>query len=909
MAPYNIEKRRILLIYICLMVITLAVYWQLNRCDFIDYDDPTYVTENVNIQHGITTDAIRWAFTSGYAANWHPLTWMSHMLDVQLFELNAHRHHLINLLFHIANTLLLFYVFHRMTKAPLKSAFVAALFALHPLHVESVAWVSERKDVLSTFFWMLTMAAYISYVEGLRAVSRPQSSASGSPSSVLSSPASIFRYLAVLIFFALGLMSKPMLVTLPFVLLLVDYWPLGRLTTEAGRGPVAKRTHRKAIEQTGKGREQIVHAAPDHEKQRFERKKTAQGIRTEAKTLSVNKRKAKPKRTRIVQTTVEEERPSDDRYQWALIRPLLWEKIPLFVLAALSCIVTFSVQQNGGAVTSTGVIPLGVRVGNALISYVAYIAKTIWPGSLAVFYPYSRTQPAWLVFGAFLLFLAASVIAIRKAKRLPYLAFGWLWFTGTMVPVIGIVQVGTQSMADRYTYVPLIGLFAAGTWFATALLQELKITHMQRKALLIGSSAAILASLFVVTYRQAGYWRSSMSLCNHALDVTENNDTILVVRGAAYERLGDYDQAMLDYERALAINPDNPTAYNDRGVVYHKQGNYRESILDYNRVIEIDPEFVHVYYNRGLAYEALRNPGNAIENFSKAIAMNREHEQAYDHRGAAYEKIGNHRQAIEDFNKVIETDPGYAGAYANRGAAYDGIGDFTRAIEDLNKAAAIDPKLSWVYNRRGAVYGKLGNYRQAVEDFSRGIDIEPGNIEAYYNRGATYGKLGNYRQEIEDFDRAIGIDPNRAELYYRRGAAYGKLEDYKKEIENYDKAIQINPGNAQCYNGRGIAFDKLGDYQRAISNFDRALEINARSAMVLNNRGNAYGKLRNYKRAIQDYSRAIEIDLHYVMAYYNRGVAYSELGQNGAANEDFKKAAQFDCEEAKEILRKRGVSW
>ena len=339
----TLKNKQIPAIYLLLACATLAAFWQVIHCDFISFDDPPYVTENIHIRDGVTAEAIRWAFTTGHEANWHPLTWMSHMLDIQLFGLKPQWHHLTNLLFHIANTLLLFFVLHRMTKAPWKSAFVAALFALHPLHVESVAWVAERKDVLSTFFWMLTMAAYIHYVEHRR----------------------LKNYLAVLIFFALGLMAKPMLVTLPFVLLLLDYWPLQRLQ---GAGSENKKENTS------------LEAEP-----RFE-----------------NKRKGKSSKKHTVQAIVKEAKSADRRYQWALVRPLLVEKLPLFALAALSSIVTFIAQQQGGAVKSMATFPLGVRVANAFVSYILYIEKMVWPTNLAVFYPHPGLSPFWQVLGAVL---------------------------------------------------------------------------------------------------------------------------------------------------------------------------------------------------------------------------------------------------------------------------------------------------------------------------------------------------------------------------------------------------------------------------------------------------------------------------------------------------------------------------
>ncbi len=652
------RTKQILAIYLLLTVITFIAFWPVSQCDFINYDDHSYVTENIHIRHGITIQAIRWAFTTGYAANWHPVTWMSHMLDVQLFGLKPRWHHLTNLLFHIANTLLLFFIFHRMTKAPLKSAFVSALFALHPLHVQSVAWVAERKDVLSTFFWMLTMAVYIHYVEHgteggrRRTQDGGQRSEQGGPFSGIRFPTFDFRYLAVLIFFALGLMAKPMLVTLPFVLLLLDYWPL----------------------------------------QRLDPKKSAQELSTRANApLYANKRKGKSSRNhtsrseprRVVQTMVKEEKPAAHKYKWALVRPLILEKIPLLVLSALSCIVTYFVQKEGGAVVSFAGIPPGVRIANGFVSYIIYIGKTIWPSNLAVYYPHPGLLPLWQVLGAVLFLGAVTFVVIRTAKRLPYLAVGWLWFAGTLVPVIGIVQVGDQAMADRYTYIPLIGLFVMAAWGIPELLGKWRY----RKEALFTLSASILACLLIVTWIQVGYWRNSIALYDHSLKVTSPSAGILCNRGFAHEELGNQRQAISDYDRAIEINPQYADAYNNRGDAYGKLGNQKQAISDYDRAIEINPQYAEAYNNRGIIHRKLGNHRQAISDFDKAIEINPEQWQAYNNRGLTYGKLGDYRQAISDFDRVIEINPEYAKTYYNRAVAYGILGDDRQAIEDLKTAA------------------------------------------------------------------------------------------------------------------------------------------------------------------------------------------------------------------------------
>jgi len=608
-----------LIIYLFLSVATLVVFWQVNNCDFNNYDDPPYVTENNHVQNGITIDGIRWAFTTNHAPYWHPLTWLSHMLDVQLFGLQPRWHHLMNLLFHIANTLLLFFVLHRITKARWESAFVAALFALHPLRVESVAWVAERKDVLSAFFWMLTMGAYCSYVEQQR----------------------LQRYLIVVVFFALGLMAKPMLVTLPFVLLLLDYWPL----------------------------------------QRFQQKKLDQISRTAvSKSLSGENQKGKSKKTHAAGEEVKAEQPAESRYhQWSLIRPLLVEKIPLFALTALSSIVTYLVQQKGGAVASLEAIPLSARISNAFVSYITYIGKTIWPNGLAVLYPHSQSLPTWQVFGAALLLIAVTSTVIWKAKRIPYLVVGWLWYVGTLVPVIGIVQVGLQARADRFTYIPLIGLFIMATWG----ISEFSKNWRYRKEVLFSSSAVILVCLCIITWTQVGYWQNSITLFEHTLLVTDNNNTAYNYRGAAYLNLGSYSQAIDDYDKSIELYPMDVETYYNRGTAYLHLGNYRQAIGDYDKAIEINPK----------------------------------HEEAYNNRGTAYANLGNYKQAIRDYDKVIEINPKSGEAYNNRGTVFANLGNYKQAIGDYDKALEINPKDEKTYNNRGNAYLLLGNNSQAIENY------------------------------------------------------------------------------------------------------------------------------------------------------------------------------------------------
>ena len=723
------SKKQIPAIYLFLTIITLIAFRQLNQCDFINLDDPLYVTENVHIQNGITMEAIKWAFTTTYANFWHPLTMISHMLDVQLYGLNPHGHHLTSLLFHIANTLLLFFVFNRMTKEQWKSAFVAALFAVHPVHVESVAWVAERKDVLSTFFWMLTMAAYVFYVE------RPR----------------LKSYLAVLALFILGLTAKPMVVTLPFVMLLMDYWPLRRLEQkEAGPG-------------TG--------TEPDN-------------------SLSPKKTKGISKKKRSPQGKPDAARPAEHKYRWAAIRPLLVEKIPFFALIPLFGVLTYFAE--GEAVTNYAP---RVWISNAFVSYIIYMGKTIWPDNLAVFYPHPGLWPLWQAAGAALLLGAVTATVILAAKKFAYLAVGWLWFAGSMVPVIGIVQIGSHGWADRYTYIPLIGLFIMIAWGIPELLQK----RRYGKEALFASSALILACFMTVTWTQVGYWRNNIALYDHALKVTSRNDLIHINRGVAYANLGGYGQAIEDYNRAIEINPKREKAYNNRGIAHAGLSDYTQAIEDYNRAIDINPKFDEAYNNRGVAHAGLSDYRRAIGDYNRAIEINPRFEDAYDNRGMAYFLLGNPTRAIEDYNRAIELNPKFEEAYYNRGLAYADLGDQRQAIEDYNRAIEINPKREKAHNNRGIARGKLGEYRQAIEDYNRAIAINPKFEEAYNNRGIAYFRLGNHTQAIEDFDKSISINPRYGEAYKNRGLAYAKLGNQRQATEDMIKAAGLDDEDAKNY--------------------------------------------------------------------------------------------------------------
>ena len=732
-------KKKFLLLCLLLAAATLITFWQVGNHEFINLDDEVYITANPHIQDGITIQGLLGAFSTGHAANWHPLTWISHMLDVQFFGLNPHGHHATSLLLHVVNALLLFFVLHRMTKALWQSAFVAALFALHPLHVESVAWVAERKDVLSTLFWMLTLAAYSYYVENPR----------------------FKTYLPVFVFLALGLMAKPMLVTLPFVLLLLDYWPLGRCRKNKPAQPAPARI-----------------TAP----------------------ASVRTKKRKSAAGQPPKIIVENPKPAVHEIQWPLIRPLVLEKIPLFALTALSCAATFIAQQKGSAVAPLEIYTAGMRISNAFVSYLLYIAKTIRPVDLAVLYPHPGLLPLWQVSGAVLCLGTITFAVIRAAKRFPCLPVGWFWFTGTLIPVIGLVQVGNQALADRYTYVPLIGLFVMAAWGIPKIAGKWR----RGKEVLAAASALCLLCLVILTHVQVGWWRDNFTLYDHALSVTKNNWTIHYNRGNALFLRGDYAKAIEDFSRTVEIHPRYANAYYNRGVSCQSIGKYRQAIDDYSKTVGIDPEYVGAYLNRSIIYA----------------------------------KIGDYMKSINDLETVIKLDPSNTGAFLQMGLSYGEAGDMKNSIGAFTKLIDIDPKYIDAYINRGIAYSQIGDQPKAIDDFSMAININPSNINAYSHRAVAYLMLEDHAKAIGDFTSAINLDPKSFNTYLNRGIAYAKTGDLTNAIDDFSRAIALNPGYPKAYFNRGMACENLGRKTQALEDLKAAARLGSEDAVkVLKGRG------------------------------------------------------------------------
>ncbi len=589
-APLEHRLRNPTVISLLLTTATLAILSPVARHGFVNFDDPAYVTANPHVQGGLTRANILWAFQTGDQGNWHPLTWLSHMLDSQLFGTSATGPHLVNLAFHVANTLLVFWVLNRLTGAVWRSAFVAALFGWHPLHVESVAWVAERKDVLSAFFFLLTLYAYARYACDFKV------------------QGSKFKawYLLALVFFVLGLMCKAMLVTLPCVLLLLDFWPLKRFDKESrGRSPSR----------------------------------------------------------------------------------LLVEKIPFFAIALASSTITFLVQQHGGAVQSLNNLPLEIRLDNAVVAYLRYLGKTFWPFALATPYSDTQTWPPGIFAAAAILLVAMTLVAIWQARRFPFLATGWFWFVGMLIPVIGIVQVGAQSLADRYTYLPLIGVFIIVSWGANEIFQR---RHLPAPLPAV-AAAIILLGCAWRTDDQLRYWRNSETLGRHTLSVTTDNWIAEYNLGWELDNQGQRDEAVELYRQAVKIKPYDADSLNRLGFDLTKQGNYAEALPLFQTALQVRPDFSDLHFNIANALLHLEKFDEAVPKYELFLREHPGHVEALNELGVALAAKGDLVHATDYFREALRHEPDNADAHFNLGKTLALQGKTIEAKTQIAEALRLKP--------------------------------------------------------------------------------------------------------------------------------------------------------------------------------------------------------------------------
>ncbi|MGA3266808.1 MAG: tetratricopeptide repeat protein [Verrucomicrobiota bacterium] len=595
-----------------LALVTLVVWWPVVHCDFLSYDDPGYFTSNPHIQGGLTWANIDWAFTTEYSSNWHPLTWLSLMLDVDIFGTGPFGPHFTNLIFHTVNTVLLFLLLRRLTMANLRSALVAALFALHPLHVESVAWVAERKDVLCAFFGLLSLLAYARYVKG---DNWPVTPAAAPPVAWYRSP----FYWGALIFFVLGLMSKPMLVTLPLVMLLLDYWPLGRSSgfTVPGSGSA----------------------------------------------------------------------PPLQRFNASTLQRLLVEKIPFFLLSAASCVVTIIAQEKWGSIASLAVCTPPMRIENMLVSYVRYLGKTFWPVSLATPYPHPKFWPIPLVLVALVLLVFLCVVVIRLRKRFPYAFTGWFWFVIMLIPVIGLVQVGSQAMADRYTYLPLIGIFIVLSW-GFAELQRARPMSGQKAGFLVAVGLAVCAGR---TRNQISFWQNDGSLFFHTLKMTGDNYVAYINLGDWFSKNGQMEYALDCYHRASNMEPTDALVLYDLANGFARLGRWDEAISHYHLALRAAPAQPDVLDNLGLVLATTKHYAEAITNFEAALKLDPRSPNAHNNLAAVLFAQQHYDEAVQQYHEALRLTPDDPRIYMNLGITLARLNRASEARTNYLEALRLDP--------------------------------------------------------------------------------------------------------------------------------------------------------------------------------------------------------------------------
>ena len=665
-----------------LVTATLVAYEPIRHNGFVSYDDTAYITDNPNVTGGITQASVIWAFTNSHMGNWYPLTLLSHMLDCEIFGLNPLGNHFINVLLHIASSLLLFWILAKITGAIWPSAFVAAVFAIHPLQVESVAWAAERKTVLSGFFWFLTIAVYIWYTK------RP----------------GIGRYILLFVTYALCIMTKPVVVTLPLVLLLLDYWPLERLNWK----------HRPA-----------------------------------GKTEPLSR--------------------------------LFMEKAPFLVLSAILSAATIAAQKNAGALIPAEAIPFDSRVANMFLSYIKYIGKTIFPSRLAVFYPHSNTTfSVTVIILCALIFILITAISIFAAGKRKYITVGWLWYVGTLVPMIGLVQAGEQAIADRYMYLPIIGLLVIIGWIA----RDFVFNRPRLKLTISVLATIILFSSVVLTQNQIRYWQNGMVLFEHALKVTKNNHVAEKGYGSELFAAGRLDEAAAHFRNALMTHPGYLEAGNELGKIYFKQGKLNEAVACFNKILKYNKGSAEIYYNLGITLMQQKKYEESIKCFAKVLELDSKYPDAHNNMGIALLATGKKTEAIKHLNEALQTNSNDAGLYGNLGNAYVQSGTYDLAVQNWAKALKLKPNSTEILNNIAWILATVDD--KSVRDANKAIEAAGRACELTANKNAEYlDTLAATYAAASRFDDAIKTAHRSLDI-----AKAGNQTDLAGEIEKRIKLYE-----------------------------------------------------------------------------------------------------------------------
>ena len=827
------------IVCVLLALVTLLIYLPVRHYSFVNLDDGKYVTENPMVQAGLTWAGVKYAFTSWYGDFWHPLTCLSHMLDCQLFGLNAGGHHLVSVLFHATNAVLLLLLLLRLTGAFWQSAFIAALFAWHPLHVESVAWVAERKDVLSTFFGLLTLMAYVRYAQGVNSDMR-QVTRTSSIQSRVTCHASRYYWLTLL-FFALRLMSKPMLVTLPFVMLLLDYWPLRRVTGDGWQVTGDK----KSV-----GKLSTLNCTPN-----------AFGAQ-----LST-----------------------------------ILEKWPFFALAAASCVVTFVAQKRGEAVVSLGGYPLSSRIANAAVAYVKYLFNSVYPVNLAVIYPlpiYSlpKENPWVQVAGAIIVLAMISWVIWRARRQRPYLLTGWLWYLGMLVPVVGLVQVGSQAMADRFTYLPLIGVFIGVVFGLGDLAKKLRLEPM----VMASVAGVVLAGCLFATARQLRFWRDSETLFEHTLAVTKDNPIAQSNLGTALSEAGQPQEAAEHFGEALRLNPGYAPAHYNLGVALTQTGHLQEAMEHFREALRLNPDYARAHYNLGVALTQTGHLQEAMEHFREALRLNPDYAPAHYNLGHALLQTGQPQEAIEHFQEALRLKLDDAPAHNNLGVALVQTGHPQEAIKHYQEALRLQPNLPEAQYNLGNALLQTGQPQEATAHFQEALRLKPDYAMAHNNLGVALAQTGQPQAAIKHYQEALRLQPNLPDAHCDLGITLTEVGRLTEAITHFEQALQLEPNHPKAHNGLGLALLQNGQADKAIAQFRTALQLQPDWTAARNNLGDAlinFGCVLFQKgqmnQAIAPLQEGLQIRPDNAGAYNCLGFIFLRQGQAGEAVANFQKALEL----------------
>ena len=800
--PEVLPRHRWLSWTVCLFLALAvwAVFGRTLRHEFINYDDNGYVYENPAITQGLSWGGVLWAFTHINHSEWFPLTSISHMLDCQLYGLNAGGHHLTNVLLHAATAILLFLVLRDMTGAFWRSAFVAALFAIHPLRVESVAWVTERKDVLSGLFFVLTLGAYVRYVRR---------------------PFKPGRYLLVLGLFSLGLLCKAMVVTLPLVLLLLDYWPLGRWP---------------AGWQTPSGPERLNNSA---------------------------------------------------RRSCPAFRALILEKTPLLLLAGAGCAATWLAARNAAPVLAVQGLTLPYRLGNALAAYVDYLGHMLYPVGLAVLYPHPRNAlPAWEVGWSVLVLSVISAGVAAWRRKCPYLLVGWLWYLGMLVPVIDNLQAGDQARADRYTYLPQIGLYIMAAWGAV----DLCGAWRYRRLVLPSVAAAILGGLMAGAYVQSGYWKNSISLWTRTLACTSGTYMAHFNLANALAEQGKLDAAIEHYERALQLKPDYAQTHNNIGKALADRGKPGEAIQHYERAIQLKPDYAEAHNNLGVMLARQGKLPEAIQHYERALQLRPDYAQAHNNLGLVLARQDDLGQAIQHYKRALQLRPDYAEAHDNLGNALSTQGKFDEAVQHCERAVRLSPGFAQAHYDLGKALAGQGKLGEAAQHYKRALQLKPDFAEAHNNLGLVLARQGELPEAIQHYKRALELKPDFAEVHNNLGKVLGAQGMLDEAVQHCERAVQLKPDLAEAHNNLGTVLARQGKLPEAIQHYERALQLKADFAEAHNNLGIMLAGQDKLGEAVQHYKRALELKPDFAEVHNNLGDALASQGKLDEAIRHFQQA-------------------